>query len=417
MIAEFFSGGSHRYLSLPVLGPLMDRYAAWLLRKRYTWRSGRYELRMAGRIADYLKGRDVHRIESLNYQHLQECHSCFRQKFPEEAGSVVVLMRFLHDGGHIVSPPPALPSDPADVHVNAFMQHLDEVRGYAPSTIRRQGQIAAEFLQWLKFPDNPHRLSSLTITDLEEFIQHLSQRMGRVGLQKPIAIMRNFLRFLATSGEVRAGLDGMIERPRVYRQEQLPRSLPWPTVEAFLSSIDRGSSMGKRDYAMFVLMTTYGLRACDVVALTLEDIRWREGKIQIRQNKTGKPLDLPLTDGVGLAIQDYLKNVPRYGGHREVFLRLRAPAGTLKPTAVIEAFQGWSRRSGLAIPFKGAHCIRHSYALHLLRQGTPLKTIGDLLGHRSPESTTGYLRLATEDLRAVALPLPSPIPPYQGVPR
>jgi site-specific recombinase XerD len=326
-------------------------------------------------------------------------------------------MRFLHEGGHIVSPPPSLPSNPADVHVNAFMQHLDEVRGYAPTTIRRQGQIAAEFLQWLKYPDNPQRLSSLTITKLEEFIQHLSQRMGRVALQKPIAIMRNFLRFLATSGEVPAGLDGMIERPRVYRQEQLPRSLPWPTVEAFLSSIDRESRMGKRDYAMFALMTTYGLRACDVVALTLEDIHWREGQIQVRQNKTGKPLDLPLTDEVGLAIQDYLKNVPRYGGHREVFLRLRAPAGTLKPTGVIEAFQGWSRRSGLAIPFKGAHCIRHSYALHLLRQGTPLKTIGDMLGHRSPESTTAYLRLATEDLRAVALPLPSPIPSYQGVPR
>ena len=86
------------------------------------------------------------------------------------------------------------------------------------------------------------------------------------------------------------------------------------------------------------------------------------------------------------------------------------PAASLKPTAVIEAFQAWSGRSGLEIPFKGVHCIRHSYALHLLRQGVPLKTIGDVLGHRSPESTTVYLRLATEDLRTVALPLPTPSP-------
>lgn len=220
--------------------------------------------------------------------------------------------------------------------------------------------------------------------------------------------MRNFLRFLAAEGAVPVGLDRMIERPRVYRQEHLPRSLPWPTVQAFLASIDRTSAIGRRDFTMFCLMTTYGLRSCDVVALTLDDIQWRAGRIRIRQSKTGRPLDLPLTDEVSVAIQEYLKQVPRHGAYRQVFLRVRAPSGILKPTAVIEAFQAWSRRSGLGIPFKGAHCIRHSYALHLLRQGVPLKTIGDLMGHRSPESTAVYLRLATEDLRAVALALPVP---------
>ena len=155
-------------------------------------------------------------------------------------------------------------------------------------------------------------------------------------------------------------------------------------------------------------MTTYGLRACDVVALTLDDIHGRAGYISVRQSKTGKPVDLPLTDEVSDAIRYYLKHARRQGPHRQVFLRIRAPQGTLKSTAVIEAFQAWSRRSRLDIPYKGVHCIRHSYALHLLRQGVSLKTIGDLLGHRSPESTTTYLRLATEDLRTVALPVPVP---------
>jgi len=408
MITVFFPGGFQRYLSLPILGPVMDRYAGWLHEQQYTWRSARYELRMAGRVANYFEERTVCRIEDLSHHHLDECHCWFRQKFHEEAGSVLVLTRFLQQGGHIDRPSLSLPSNPADVHVNAFTAHLGEVRGCVPSTIRRQGHIAAEFLTWLQFSDNPKRLSSLTAADLEGFIQHLSKRMGRVGLQKPIATLRNFLRFLAADGTVPTGLDGMIDRPRVYRQEQLPRSLPWPTVVAFLNSIDTGTNMGKRDYAMFALMTTYGLRACDVVALTLDNVHWRERQIQIRQSKTRSPLELPLTDEVALAIQDYLRRVPRSGKHREIFLRLRAPGGTLKPTGLIEAFQAWSRRSGLAIPFKGVHCIRHSYALHLLRQGTPLKTIGDLLGHRSPESTTAYLRLATEDLRTVALPLPNP---------
>ena len=85
---------------------------------------------------------------------------------------------------------------------------------------------------------------------------------------------------------------------------------------------------------------------------------------------------------------------------------MRAPIGVLKPTAVTEAFQALLRRSGTKIPFNGPHCLRHSFALQLLRNGTPLKTIGDILGHRTPESTSVYLRLATGDLREVSLPVP-----------
>ena len=93
---------------------------------------------------------------------------------------------------------------------------------------------------------------------------------------------------------------------------------------------------------------------------------------------------------------DYLRRARPTLPYRELFLRGRVPAGLLKPTAVTEAFQAWTRRSGLTIPFQGPHCLRHSYAVHLLRQGVPLKTIGDLLGHRSAESTCVYIRLAVE---------------------
>lgn len=411
MIIQIFPQGSHRYLSLPVLGPLMDRYAGWLQEQRYAWRSTRYELRMAAHAAAYLKRRAVRRVEDVSEQHLAACHLLFRRKFPDEAGSVHVLVRFLNASGRLkksAAPPPG----PVDTLAGAFMAHLREVRGYAPSTVQRQGHIVGEFLTWLRFKGVPDELASLRPIDIEGFLRHLGRRMGRVGLQKPIATLRGFLRFLAAGGAAPAGLDGIIDTPRVYRQEQLPRSLPWSTVASFLGSIDRDSAIGKRDYAIFSLIATYGLRACDVVALTLDDILWRGERLRIRQSKTGHALELPLTNAVGSAIHDYLAKVPRYGSYRQVFLRLKAPGGTLKPTAVIEAFQAWSIRSGLEIPFKGVHCLRHSYALHLLRQGLPLKTIGDLLGHQSPECTTVYLRLATEDLRTVALPVPSSARPY-----
>jgi site-specific recombinase XerD len=231
---------------------------------------------------------------------------------------------------------------------------------------------------------------------------------------------------LAAAGEIPTGLDTQIDTPRVYRGEQLPRALPWDTVRALLQAIDRTTPLGRRDYAIFLLMATYGLRACEIVALTLDDVEWRAERLRIPQRKTRGSLWLPLTDEVGAALLDYVRHgraalnvrrqrVPFQGGpqrtYREVFLRGRTPTGVLKPTAVTEAFQAWSTRSGLAIPFQGAHCLRHSYAVHLLRSGLSLKTIGDLLGHRTLESTCVYIRLAVDDLRGVALDLPAEAAP------
>ena len=342
----------------------------------------------------------------LREDDLTACYHCFQRKFPKEKGSVRLLTRFLTERTGL-RPSPAPEPKPKDVYINAFMAHLDHDRGYARATIRRQAVIVTEFLNWLKFDEAPDRLILLKIADIEGFIRHMGQRMGRVALQKVTSTIRNFLRFLSSNGVIPVGMENRIDTPRVYRQEKLPRSLPWNTVQAFLHSIDRKTAIGKRDYAMFALMASYGLRACDVVALKLDDVKWRSGYIRIYQTKTSNPLELPLTDEVSSAIYDYLQTVPRYGNYRQIFLRLKAPGGILKSTGVIEAFQSWSRKSGLNIPFKGTHWLRHSYALHLCRCGLPLKTIGDMLGHRSPESTGVYIRLATEDLREVALNVPT----------
>jgi site-specific recombinase XerD len=165
--------------------------------------------------------------------------------------------------------------------------------------------------------------------------------------------------------------------------------------------------MGWRDYASFFLIATYGLRACDILALTLDDFRWRQGEMHVAQRKTGHPLVLPLTDAAGEAVLHYLRHGRPQISSRQLFLRVRAPMGPLKATAVNDAFASWYKRSGLTFPTTGVHCLRHSYALHLLRQGTSLKTIGDLLGQRSAESTCVYLRLDIEELRQGALAWPS----------
>jgi integrase/recombinase XerD len=285
-----------------------------------------------------------------------------------------------------------------------YADHLREVRGFAASTVSHHRYASRCFLSHLKA--KKISLGSIQHGDVETYISQTGKRLSRASLQHDIGAVRGFLRFLATDGRAPMGLDRQVDTPRLYRLDQLPRALPWMTVTELLRSIETATPMGLRDYAIFLLIATYGLRASEVVAINLDDIRWRQGILQIHQRKTSSPLQLPLTNEVLSGLVKHLKRTPPPAPYRRVFMRMRAPIGVLKPTAVTEAFQALVRSSGLDIPYQGPHCLRHSYALHLLKSGTPLKTIGDILGHRTAESTSMYLRLATGDLRDVALPVP-----------
>ena len=211
-------------------------------------------------------------------------------------------------------------------------------------------------------------LAAFGVEPAELHFVHLSENVtfrvtdGRDGspfvlrLHRPwyhdIAALRGFLRFLATDGRAPTGMDRQIDTPRLYRLEQLPRALPWETVCTLLQSLDTASPIGLRDYAMFLLIATYGLRASEVVAISLDDIHWRQGILRIHQRKTSSPLELPLTNEVLSALVKHLKRTPPPAPYRRVFLRMRAPMGVLKPTAVTEAFQALFAKAGSAFPPK-----------------------------------------------------------------
>jgi integrase len=291
--------------------------------------------------------------------------------------------------------------------VAGYRLHLERVRGLAVKTIRLHSATAATLLAHVDYDRDPVPLRDLGSADVEAFVRAAATRLCRESLQHVVAYLRSFLRFLASRREVTRGLDTSIDTPRLYRGERLPRALPWENVQSFLGAIDRATPTGQRDHAMFLLIATYGLRASEVAALRLDDIDWRAGRISVPRPKTDTPLELPLTDEVGAALIEYLRDVRPDLPCREVFARLRAPAGPIGPTAISEAFhRAWTRHGTWPGPRRGPHCLRHSLAVHLLRQGTSLKAIGDLLGHRSAESTCVYLRLHVEDLRDAALDLP-----------
>jgi site-specific recombinase XerD len=391
---------------MPLLGPIADGFDDWLAANGYTPGSREFAVRMLPHVDADLRHRRVRDVASLTHPTLHACWRKLIKVFPTNAGTVRTLERYLVAKGLIVDlrPAGATATSAASMLIVEYANYLREVRGFTASTISSHRYTAQCFLQHLD--EEGFTLKDIEGSHIGSYIAKAGKRLSRASLQHDVGALRGFLRFLALDGRVPAGLHRQIDTPRLYRLEQLPRALPWETVRALLQSIDTSSALGLRDYAMFLLIATYGLRASEVVAITLDDLRWRQGSLRIHQRKTASPLELLLTNEVTCAIVKHLKRTPPPSPYRRIFLRMRAPLGVLKPTAIAEAFQSWVRKSTLRIPFQGAHCLRHSFALHLLKNGTPLKTIGDILGHRTAESTSMYLRLATGDLREVPLSVP-----------
>ena len=407
MLHSIFPQVDHKFLSMPLLGPVADGFDDWLATNGYTCSSRKHAIQVLRHIDLDLRRRRISEIAKLTHAILDDCWQDLNKLFPGDAGTVRALERYLITKNMIaIAEAGGAPvGSAAAVLTNEYANHLHEVGGFAVSTIRHHRYVSRCFLDHLD--SKKVSLRSIQPSDLETYILQAGKRLSRASLQQEIAPLRGFLRFLAMDGRVPHGLDRQIDTPRLYRLEQLPRALHWDTVKALLRSIDTTSAIGLRDYAMLLLIATYGLRASEVVAITLDDIRWRQGRLCIHQRKTSSPLELPLTNEVAAAIVKHLKRTPPQEPHRRIFLRMHAPIGLLKPTAISEAFHSMVRKSRLSIPLQGPHCLRHSLALHLLNKETPLKTIGDILGHRTAQSTSTYLRLATGDLREVALAVPS----------
>lgn len=405
MLKELFPKAHARFSSLPLLGAIADDFADWSQQQGYKRSCCRILMRTLARIDEMIRQRGRLTLPEVTREDLLACRPTNSQDDRNLAGTVRALERYLDVNALLPPPRPNVPSR-SDALLADYRHFMEAVRGLSHSTVSGHLGTVSCFLDQLSYESTPSHLAELRPSDVETFITYLGKQHCRGTLQHEAAHLRAFFRFGAVSGWLPPGLDAQVDTPRLYRLEQIPRALPWESVCALLASIDRNTQMGMRDYAMLFLIATYGFRACDVRTLRLDDIHWRQGEIRVAQHKTGQPLVLPLTDAAGDALVQYLRNGRPRVPFRQIFLRVRAPLGPLGLTGVNDAFGGCVKRSGLQLPVTGIHCLRHSYALHLLRQGTSLKTIGDLLGHRTAESTCVYLRLAIEDLREVALDLP-----------
>jgi integrase len=179
-----------------------------------------------------------------------------------------------------------------------------------------------------------------------------------------------------------------------------------------LRGIDRSHPVGRRDYALLQLLSTYGVRGGQVRALRLEDIDWAHDEILFRAAKRGKDVRLPLTREVGESLLDYLRHARPACACPEVFLTSRAPYHPLPQSNCLSAIvERRVRAAGLDLPSRGAHVFRHGFATRMLEQGHSLKAIADVLGHRHLDTTCVYAKVDFQALKQVALEWPQEVTP------
>lgn len=292
---------------------------------------------------------------------------------------------------------------------DGYSRWLVDVRGLSKHTLRKNGDAARMFLHWLEDRASSESLPGIGIPEIDQYLSWRMPGLRRATRAGVSQCLRSFLRYLHAEGFLAKDLSPAVTGPTMYSFDDIPRAFTEQQVKALLDTTRRDKTpAGVRDHAILMLLSTYGLRAGEVVRLRLDDIDWREERFRVRQSKSGVESWLPLVSSVGEALLKYLQKGRPKTNARQVFLSVRAPYDPFRNGSSLHTVIGRRlKQARIEVQGRhGAHAFRFARAGSLLRAKVSLKSIGDLLGHRSATSTEVYLRVATDDLRAVSLNLP-----------
>lgn len=318
------------------------------------------------------------------------------------------LLRMVHP----VWPPPEPPATECErfqreLH-EGYGRWLTEINGLSQSTLRKNAAEAWRLLDWLQERGGPSTIRHLDVSDLDAYLAWRAPKLRRATRQGVSSSLRSFLRYLYAADFIPRDLSLAVSGPILYQFDDIPRAFTQEQVDAVLDAARRDRTPGGlRDHAVLLLLARYGLRSGEACGLHLEDIDWKEERLRVKQSKSGRESFLPLLPHVGDAILKYLQKARPTSELREVFLGLRAPYGPLKGGCLNQIIGLRLKQAGVEVQGRrGAHAFRFARAGSLLGAKVPLKMIGDLLGHRSLKTTAIYLRIATDELRAISLELP-----------
>jgi integrase/recombinase XerD len=311
--------------------------------------------------------------------------------------------RTLAEGGIDVPAWEATPTDPFDVLLSRYRTFRRRWRGVSDSSLAQDVARVRLFLRWLY--RRRKSLASLVPATIDDYLLDRSRTLAPATIRAIATSLRSFLSFLHFDGQLPTDLSVCVARVPTRRFPQPGRVLPWSDIRRVLRVIDRSTEMGKRDYAAILLMPTYGMGSGEVLALRMDDIDWAGGGIRVVRPKTGVSTTLPLLGPVGRALAVYLRaSVARRRQTKALFLQCRAPCRPLLYTGLRLRLLHYSRIAG--VPFLGTHAFRRSHASRQIEDGVPAKILSDILAHDDPSSLSTYVRITTERLRDVSLPLP-----------
>ena len=334
---------------------------------------------------------------------------CWRYSAP-----IHMLLRMVRGTWPIDSPPSTtLEAFHRDI-VNCYDTWLRDQRGLSPLTRAKRTKQAIHFLTWLGQRADHEHIELLCVSDVDTYLQECCRGLRRVSIEGVTVCLRDTLRHLHYSGHIPNDLSSTVIGPRIYDHENIPSALSAEQVRRVLEvSLKDRSPIGLRDFAILILLATYGLRAAEIVRLRLEDIDWQRDVVRVHHGKTDAFSELPLLHEPGEALLRYLQKARPTSTHREIFLRINAPYSPFKSGSSLNCITGSRLKASGVKPAgrHGPHAFRHARAVSLLRSGIPLNVIGNVLGHTSASSTNVYLKLAVEDLRTIGLELPSGVSP------
>jgi integrase/recombinase XerD len=398
-------------LSRPLEGPLsayIAGFAKWARDVGYATYSRHRQVLLAACFSRWL-GKQGIRVNSISSEHPALYLRSRTRKVRIHSGDAAVLsqfMDFLRLKGVIPTENrPQRELTPVDLAINAFEHYLRNERSLAEATVVNYVPFIHRFLIDI-FSDRPVDLSSLNAGDIVRFVQRQTLHLHGKRAKLLTCALRSFLQYIRYRGDITLNLAAAVPTVASWSMTSIPRAIPSDAARQLLASIDRRTPMGRRDYAILLLLAKLGLRADEVVRLNLEDINWNVGCLSV-QGKGSQRGDLPLPADVGAAIAEYLKSGRPRSSSRRVFLRTKAPIrGFLSSVAISSLVRHTIVRAGIKTPTKGAHQFRHALATEMLRHGASLTQIGEVLRHRSPETTMIYTKVDLDALRSLALSWP-----------
>jgi integrase/recombinase XerD len=399
---EWMAGSVSSVVIVGPLAPFGDAYREELMVRGYASRTVVNELRQVGRLSCWLQVSGL-RVSDLSRARVEEFLATRRAAGQRATGpGLLCLLDVLRSVGALGAEPPALRVDsPADALLVSFRGYLLHERALVPGTADAYVAYARRFLDGVECEDP---LVGVTAREVTEAVLRESSAVSARAAQYFVTALRSFLRYCLVEGVVETDLSPATLAVRGGQRCSLPKRISRSDARALLDSCDRRRAVGRRDYAVLLTLLRLGLRACELAGLTLDDIDWRAAELVIR-GKGGRCDRLPLPADVGAAITAYLRRGrPRGHRRREVFVRMRAPVGPLGRGGVSAIVRRACRRA--EITPVGAHRLRHTAACEMVAAGVPLAQIGQVLRHRSLQSTAVYTRVDLDQLRLLAPPWP-----------